>query len=320
MWMSVQPHRADQAGAQGLKHGLLGGKARGQVFDAAALVAGVGLFAGGEAAVEEPLAMLVEHVGDAVGIHEVDAVAENGHERAGLRVGSKSGAGGGKERPYWRCDWRQAASRTRSIQAADILQPLGCNSRSSPELAAAGGPLLCWAVIRSLPAVVDELAEIAEKVERQPAACAAADGLARFVRSRDVWTIGALADKVRRRLHGDLAYYNINRHLNYTNICALSCKFCSFYRKKGDQDTYEYSVEQIAAEAAQAQANGATEIHIVGGLHPYFPFSYYTDMLSAPYARRAPSGCISRLLPPWRWSTWPASPAARATWRACCRT
>lgn len=106
------------------------------------------------------------------------------------------------------------------------------------------------------------------------------DGLT-LLRSRDVWTIGQMADIVRRRLHGDIAYYNINRHLNYTNICALSCKFCSFYRKKDEDGAYEYSVEAAAEQARQAAEAGATEIHIVGGLHPYLPFSYYTDMLRA---------------------------------------
>jgi len=99
--------------------------------------------------------------------------------------------------------------------------------------------------------------------------------------SPDLWSVCALADQVRRRLHGSVAYYNVNKHLNYTNICALSCKFCAFYRKKDGGGAYEYSVEQIAEEAAAAQAQGATEIHIVGGLHPYLPFSYYTEMLRA---------------------------------------
>ncbi len=108
----------------------------------------------------------------------------------------------------------------------------------------------------------------------------AADGLA-LLHSRDVWTLGRLADSVRRRMHGRVAYYNINRHINYTNVCALSCKFCSFYRKPGQDGSYFYSVEQIAEQARAAQEAGATEIHIVGGLHPFEAFSYYTDMLAA---------------------------------------
>jgi aminodeoxyfutalosine synthase len=91
--------------------------------------------------------------------------------------------------------------------------------------------------------------------------------------------VGRLADAVRRRRHGDVAYYNVNRHLNYTNVCALSCHFCDFHRKRGQAGAYEHSMERIVAEARQARQAGATEMHIVGGLHPYLPFSYYTDML-----------------------------------------
>ncbi len=108
----------------------------------------------------------------------------------------------------------------------------------------------------------------------------AADGLA-LLKSRDIWTIGELANHVRQKLHGKTAYYNVNRHINYTNICALSCKFCEFYRKKGQDGAYEMSVQDIAEQAKQAAAGGATELHIVGGLHPFLPFGYYTDMLRA---------------------------------------
>ena len=106
------------------------------------------------------------------------------------------------------------------------------------------------------------------------------DGLLLY-ETADIWTLGALADTVRRRLHGDAAYYNINRHVNYSNVCALSCTFCSFYRKKDQPGAYEHSIEKIRAEAAEAAQTGAPEIHIVGGLHPYLPFEYYTDMMRA---------------------------------------
>jgi aminodeoxyfutalosine synthase len=124
-----------------------------------------------------------------------------------------------------------------------------------------------------------ELDTIAAKV-RNGERLNAADGLM-LLHTRDLWTLGELADRVRRQRHGRAAYYNINRHLNYTNICALSCKFCSFYRKTDDEGAYGLSVEDIAAQARDAAEKGATEIHIVGGLHPYLPFSYYTDMLRA---------------------------------------
>ena len=106
----------------------------------------------------------------------------------------------------------------------------------------------------------------------------AADGEALYA-SRDVHGIGRLANAVREKLHGDRAYYNRNRHINYTNVCALSCKFCSFYRKAGEEGAYEMPVEQVVATAIKAADAGATEIHIVGGLHPWLKFDYYLDML-----------------------------------------
>lgn len=97
--------------------------------------------------------------------------------------------------------------------------------------------------------------------------------------SRDIHSIGKLANFVRRALHGDKTYYNRNRHINYTNVCALSCKFCSFYRKRGEEGAYEMPVEQVVATAKKAADAGATEVHIVGGLHPWLKFDYYLDML-----------------------------------------
>ncbi len=109
------------------------------------------------------------------------------------------------------------------------------------------------------------------------------DGL-RLYASRDIHTLGELADLVRQRLHGRQAFYNVNRHINYTNYCVLRCKFCAFYRphpKSADpvpSDGYELTVEQVVERAAEACDGGATEVHIVGGLHPKLPFSYYLDM------------------------------------------
>jgi aminodeoxyfutalosine synthase len=105
-----------------------------------------------------------------------------------------------------------------------------------------------------------------------------ADGMALYA-SHDLHGIGRLANFVRERLHGDRAYYNRNRHINYTNVCALSCKFCSFYRKRGEEGAYEMPVEQVVAIAIKARDAGATEVHVVGGLHPWLKFDYYLDML-----------------------------------------
>jgi len=120
---------------------------------------------------------------------------------------------------------------------------------------------------------------IREKVERGER-LTLADGLVLF-ETRDIWTVLELADLVRRRLHGSNAYYNINRHLNYSNVCALSCKFCEFYAKANDDKAYTRDLAYIRSEARKAVENGATEMHSVGGLHPTLPFSYYTDMVSA---------------------------------------
>lgn len=99
--------------------------------------------------------------------------------------------------------------------------------------------------------------------------------------TNDIWTVLDLAKQVRDRMHPGVAYYNINRHLNYSNVCALSCKFCEFYRKKGQDGEYTRDLDYIREEGRKAVQSGATEMHIVGGLNPYLPFEYYTDMLKA---------------------------------------
>jgi len=121
------------------------------------------------------------------------------------------------------------------------------------------------------------LAPIAEKVYAHQR-LSAEDGMA-LLRTRDLHTLGELASFVRHSMHGDTAYYNVNRHLNYSNLCILSCKFCEFHRKPGQDGAYEYSLDDIRKQAEAARDSGATEMHIVGGLHPKLPFDYYTDML-----------------------------------------
>lgn len=144
-----------------------------------------------------------------------------------------------------------------------------------------------------------------EAGERLPAE----DGV-RLLACRDIHEIGRLANLVRERWHGNAAFYNVNRHINYTNYCVLRCRFCSFYRPYppaavrgesvgseasepggagsrqvslplADPDGYELPIERIAALAREAADAGATEVHIVGGLHPRLPFSYYVEMCRA---------------------------------------
>ncbi len=105
-----------------------------------------------------------------------------------------------------------------------------------------------------------------------------ADAL-RLFETKDLNTLGAIADLVRQKKVGNRASYIINRYINYSNYCILSCQFCAFARKKRDKDGFELSIDQIVQKAREALALGITELHIVGGLHPSLPFSYYTDML-----------------------------------------
>jgi aminodeoxyfutalosine synthase len=103
----------------------------------------------------------------------------------------------------------------------------------------------------------------------------------RLFESKDLNAVGAIADAVNQRRNGGRASYIINRYVNYSNYCILSCQFCSFARKKRDKDGFELSVDAIVQKAREALALGITELHIVGGLHPSLPFGYYTDMLRA---------------------------------------
>ena len=105
-----------------------------------------------------------------------------------------------------------------------------------------------------------------------------ADAL-RLFESKDLNAIGAIADLARQKKVGNRASYIINRYVNYSNYCILSCQFCSFARKKRDADGFEFTTEQIVEKARETLKAGVTELHIVGGLHPSLPFSYYTDML-----------------------------------------
>ena len=89
----------------------------------------------------------------------------------------------------------------------------------------------------------------------------------RLYRSRDIHAVGALADMANQRRNGLRASYIINRYINYSNYCILSCQFCAFARKKRDADGFELTVDQMTAKAREALALGITELHIVGGLH-----------------------------------------------------
>ena len=124
-----------------------------------------------------------------------------------------------------------------------------------------------------------ELPDLAEKVEAGTR-LEANDAL-RLYQCPDLNAVGRLANIATERKVGNRASYIVNRYLNYSNYCILSCQFCSFARKKRDGDGFEHTVEEMVTKAQEALALGITELHIVGGLHPSLPFSYYTDLLRA---------------------------------------
>jgi aminodeoxyfutalosine synthase len=124
-----------------------------------------------------------------------------------------------------------------------------------------------------------ELADIHDKVT---AGTRVTDAEAlRLYASRDLNSLGTIADVVRERKNGNYAYYILNRHLNYSNICILDCQFCAFAKRKRDAEAYEYSIDQMVEKVSQALKMGITEVHIVGGLHPSLKFAFYTDLLRA---------------------------------------
>jgi aminodeoxyfutalosine synthase len=119
---------------------------------------------------------------------------------------------------------------------------------------------------------------VAEKVENEER-LSFADGLALFA-TDDLPALGKLADSARRRKHGRTTFFNVNRHLNPTNVCYADCKFCGFYRTPRQPDAYTHSIEDSLRVAGEAVKEGATEIHITGGLNTKLPFSYFTDLLA----------------------------------------
>ena len=106
------------------------------------------------------------------------------------------------------------------------------------------------------------------------------DALALFL-SRDVHAVGEMADLANRRVNGDRVYFIVNRHINPTNICVNRCKFCAFSKGREEPLAYTMTMDEILSRAEEARFQNATELHIVGGLHPDLPFDFYLRMLRA---------------------------------------
>jgi len=104
------------------------------------------------------------------------------------------------------------------------------------------------------------------------------DGIA-LDRTSDLLALGWLANRVREQRHGNICYYNVNRHINPTNVCVAHCRLCAFGRSPEAPGAYTFALEEIWQRAETGMREGATDFHMVGGLHPDLPFEYFLDML-----------------------------------------
>ena len=125
------------------------------------------------------------------------------------------------------------------------------------------------------------LRPIAEKVEAQQR-LSPDDGITLY-RSPDLLGVGWLANRVRERLHGNVTYFNVNRHINPTDVCVASCRLCAFGKRAKDPKAYTMSLEQVWEVAGHGwnpnTRDAVTEFHIVGGLHPELTLDWYCEML-----------------------------------------
>jgi aminodeoxyfutalosine synthase len=106
------------------------------------------------------------------------------------------------------------------------------------------------------------------------------DDAVTLYRSPDLLALGWLANQVRERVHGNLTYFNVNRHINPTNVCVAACRLCAFGRKKDVPGAYTMALQEAYDTAASGYSEAVTEFHIVGGLHPDLSFQYYLDLIA----------------------------------------
>jgi len=128
-----------------------------------------------------------------------------------------------------------------------------------------------------LSLIPSTLRPIAAKIERNER-ISDQDAL-QLYRSNDLNALGIMASAVRDRKNGNIATYILNRYINYSNLCVLSCQFCAFAAKKRDAHAFENSIDEIVAAVQDALVSGITEVHMVGGLHPSLDKQWYLDLL-----------------------------------------
>jgi 2-iminoacetate synthase ThiH len=124
---------------------------------------------------------------------------------------------------------------------------------------------------------IREFKDIFEKV-RAGVRLSEEDGI-RLINSKNVVELGAMADFVKKRMHGNKAHFTHSINVNHTNICVLSCKFCAWAAKKNEPKAYVMSNDEIERRVKNAASHGVWEVHIVGGLDPELKLAYYEEML-----------------------------------------
>ena len=129
----------------------------------------------------------------------------------------------------------------------------------------------CTGMDAGLKRELEEKVRAGERLTRE-------DGIALY-ESDDLAWLGGLAHEVRTRKNGDVVHFNVNRHLNMTNVCTASCAYCSFQRKPGEKDAYTMRIEEAVRLAKAMEGENLTELHIVNGLHPTLPWRYYPRSL-----------------------------------------
>lgn len=131
--------------------------------------------------------------------------------------------------------------------------------------------------LMNLSLIPTDLRPIAEKVESRQR-ISEADALTLY-RSSDLNALGIMASAVREQKNGNVATYILNRYVNYSNLCILSCQFCAFAAKKRDAHAFERSIDDIVGVVEESLASGITEVHMVGGLHPTLKKEWYLELL-----------------------------------------
>jgi aminodeoxyfutalosine synthase len=125
--------------------------------------------------------------------------------------------------------------------------------------------------------IPNELLPIAKKIENRQR-ISEQDALGLY-RSNDLNALGIMASAVRERKNGNFATYILNRYINYSNVCILSCQFCAFAAKKRDAHAFERAIDDIVAAVRDVLGAGITEVHMVGGLHPSLKKDWYLELL-----------------------------------------